>query len=171
MVIGMIKANQNIQEWAVENEPSKEMIYYRGYWDQILFVRDVLSNILYDIKTANDFDIVRNRITVISTHTSKSIKLPVFKLEVPEYNLTIVMRYNFYDWKISILCDDEITCDFMNLFDENETISHLYCEGFPKEFVLPSFSDNNKKFTVEIRNNYHLHTFFWILKNSFTRGE
>ena len=34
-----------LQAWANEHEPSEEMLYKKGYWTQILFVRDKIPYI------------------------------------------------------------------------------------------------------------------------------
>lgn len=151
-----------LQEWAVENEPSKNMIFYQGYWEQILFVRDIIPRV---ILSNLSFEEARNCLKVISTHTSKSIKLPVYEITIPEHNITIILRYNFYDWKISVVSEKDIELDFMSLFDEEEEIAHLYCEGFPRELVFSSYSHNKKQFTFEVRGKYKLHTFLWLLKH------
>lgn len=154
--------SQAIQLWANENEPSKEMSYFDGYWDQIMFVRDQIRFLLGVDGHGQTDDKVR----VVGTHVSKSIKLPVFELDLQEkYGLKIFMRDNFHDWKVSIKSDRDIDCDFMNLFEEIEAISYLYCEGMTKDQIFGMHKENKKEFTIEIYNNYQLYTFMWILKN------
>lgn len=151
-----------IQEWAVENEPSKDMLWYKGYWDQICFIRDQIGNILF----SGDWKKAKNEITIVNTHVSKSIKLPVYHINLEnKYGIELIMRYNFYDWKVSVKSLKAISTNFMNLFDEGGKVSYLYCEGFQTENVYDSYKNNKNKFTVELYDNYQLYTFIWILKN------
>jgi hypothetical protein len=150
-----------LQDWANENEPSDTMKWKRGYWDQVCFIRDQVGYLLLGYEEA------REKILVINTHVSKSIKLPVFYIDLKEwYGLELILRYNFFDWKVTVKSDFDIDCDFMDLFTENESINYLYCEGMENE-VYGMFKENNKEFTVEISDQFKLFNFLWILKNSF----
>ena len=151
-----------IQDWAMQNEPSKEMGWYDGYWNQICFVRDQIGNLLF----SGEWEAAREKITVISTHVSKSIVLPVYHIDLRNnYGVEIVMRNNFYDWKISIKSLIHINTDFMNLFKEDSPISSLYCEGMPEDKVYGMYKHNKNEFTVEIYDQYQLYTFMWLLRN------
>lgn len=151
-----------IQIWARENEPSKEMIYYDGYWDQIIFIRDKIRFLL----GVEGHGEVNDKIRVVGTHTSKSIKLPVYELDLKEkFGLRIFIRCNFHDWKVSIQSEKEIDCDFLDIFEEDKPISYLYCEGMTKDQIFGMYNENKKEFTVEIYNHFKLFTFMWILKN------
>jgi len=156
----MNKGNyMKLQEWANENKPDSNVIYKKGYWNQIIFIRDQVPSIF-----ANDFDeyrIIQDLITVVSTHTSKSIVLPVYKIITDCCD--IYLRNNFYDWKVSINSIKDIKGNFKKLFGMDDIISYLYCEGFKKEWVFGSYNENKSKFTIELRNDYHLYTFLWII--------
>jgi hypothetical protein len=146
-----------LQEWAQSNEPEEKLIYAKGYWEQIMFVRDrICINLLK-----------KSTVEVISTHRSKSVCLPVYKISWNGF--TFIMRYNFYDWKISVEAPYQLKgkIDFLNLFDENKDISSCYCEGFPTECVFPCFSKNDENFTIELYDDYKVFTFFWILSQTF----
>jgi hypothetical protein len=160
--------HEPIQKWAVAHEPKKEMYYYNGYWDQIMVVRDVLPSILFNDL---DFEEAEKQISVISHHTSKSIHLPVYLVEIPSHGISLIMRNNFYDWKISVQSPEEIDVNFLNLFKEDEKISDLHCEGFHSEWVFPSYKENKKEFTIEIGDHYRLHTFLWILNDYLKKNK
>ena len=150
-----------LQEWAKANQPVETLIYKEGYWDQINFVLDVLADIL-----ARDFDdyiAILNNIRVISTHTSKSVLLPVFRVELKD-GTAFTMRNNFYDWKISVSSPRRIVeIDPMGLFDPLKRINDVYCQGFPEQLVYGPYADNQLQFTIELPGgNYHAFTFFWI---------
>ena len=152
-----------LQEWANENIPDEDLIYKDGYWNQIKFVRDEVPRTL-----AIDYeDLKKIEINVISTHTSKSVKLPVY--EILWRGCRFTLRYNFYDWKISVESPVELfPINFFGLFAIGKNIHSVYCEGFPKERVFGSFLENRKKFTIAIDGRYYyIFSFFWILQGFF----
>jgi len=154
---------QGIQEW-ISNHPIPADMRHKARADlQMIFVRDRLTSLLVpNISNSMREKIVR----VIGTHISKSITLPVYKFDLKGlFGLDIILRDNFHDWKVSIDSLYPIPCDFMGLFDPEEKISPVYCEGFPSELVFGSFKNNPSQFTVEIGDNYRLYTFMWILNN------
>jgi hypothetical protein len=113
-------------------------------------------------------------IYVISTHTSKSIKLPVYCIEID--GLKIILRNNFFNWKISVISDKEIIEDFSGLFHMDPPIDpdytgdplhHVYFEGFPKDLIFGYYNNSDKnKWSAEIHDDYRLYvTIFLILKS------
>jgi hypothetical protein len=155
---------QGLQEWANANDPSQtNLIYKDGFWKQIMFVRDQIPETAFDIygqKVA--MNLLDKGIKVISTHTSKSVKLPVFHITMPNGD-EFVMRYNFYDWKISVKAKSPINVDFLNLFDGNQKVVPNCCEGFPSEWIFGSYEENHQQFSIELRaSENYLFTFFWI---------
>jgi hypothetical protein len=149
-----------LQEWANDNQPAEDLIYKDGYWDQIIFVRDKLAGLL--ATSYEEFQAIQAGMKVVSMHTSKSVRLPVFSVEL-EDGTTFTMRYNFHDWKVSVSSPSDVEADFMGLFNPDSRISSVYCEGFPEELVYGSYAENKRQFTIELSaGNYHLFTFFWI---------
>lgn len=106
----------------------------------------------------------KHKVVVISTHTSKSVRLPVYQLKLAN-SITFTIRYNFHDWKISVDSPNNIEVDFLEIFNpkDKRSISGVYCEGFPDETVFGCYADNKCKFTVELYSQYEVFTFFWIL--------
>jgi hypothetical protein len=150
----------DVTAWVRVNKPNDNLIYKDGLAEQVCFVRDTLGGRLL----GNYFESERNPIMVISTHTSKSVLLPVYQITLPKHGIEIILRYNFYDWKISIASEEPIECDFMGLFDEKQRIPAIYCEGFPYDKVYGSYAENHSKFTFEIGTNYDLYTLMFLLK-------
>lgn len=162
-----------INEWWSNNEPDEKLIYKDGLAEQCLFVRDTLMlNLFIDIATDylkyGDYSDERNEIyhkfvpLVIGTHYSKSVKLPVMEMDMSKIGLNIILRYNFYDWCISVESNDEINCDFMGLV----TGQKGYFEGFPIDRIYDNYSSqNNKKFSVVLNNKYQVYTFMFLLRN------
>ncbi len=151
---------KDLQEWANENLPAENLIWKDGYWDQIIFVRDKIPQLVF----SNYDEAQEHRTTVISTHTSKSIQLPVYRLKLTN-GITFTMRHNFHDWKISVNSPNNIEIDFLGLFDPEDTrnILGVFCEGFPDKTVFGCYADNKCKFTIELFSQYEVFTFFWIL--------
>jgi len=90
---------QSLQDWAKNNEPNDKLRFKNGFWPRVIFVRDIISYILF-----KDHE---HQVTVISTHTSKSVRLPVYQIQLPN-GLIFTMRYNFHNWKISVDSPKEI---------------------------------------------------------------
>ena len=151
----------DVTAWIRVNEPDENLIYAKGLGDQVCFVRDRLCQLL-----RSTYEEWRdNPPLVISTHYSKSVKLPVFQINLEKYGIEMVLRYNFYDWKISVKSDKPLNFDYMGLFNPTEEISYLYCEGFPRDKVYGSYEQSHSQFTIEIGSHYDLYTFIFLLKN------
>lgn len=151
----------DVTAWIRVNEPDENLIYAKGLGDQVCFVRDRLCQLL-----RSTYEEWRdNPPLVISTHYSKSVKLPVFQINLEKYGIEMVLRYNFYDWKISVKSDKPLDFDYMGLFNPTEEISYLYCEGFPRDKVYGSYEQSHSQFTIEIGSHYDLYTFIFLLKN------
>ena len=151
----------DVDAWIRVNEPNESLIYASGLGEQVCFVRDRLCGLLFP-----DYEKWENNPPlVISTHRSKSVKLPVFKINLEEYGIEMILRYNFYDWKVSINSDKPLEFDFMEVFNPKDVYSSCICEGFPKDKVYGSYEQNHSQFTIEIDSNYDLYTFVFLLKN------
>lgn len=166
---------ERLNDWWSKNEPDEKLIYRDGLRHQCVFIRDEIMinlfiNICTDIDKCKNFSKQEYKIYdmfhpfVISKHTSKSVKLPVFELDLSRIGLKIVLRNNFYDWCISVESEKEIDCDWMGLVNPKDK---GYFEGFPNERIYePYYADrNNKNFSVVLSNDYQLYTFMYILRN------
>jgi len=152
---------EKLQEWFNKNKPDENLIYKGGLWPQVKMFRDTIPSIL--ARSQEEFRGIRDGVMVISTHTSKSVTLPVFELTWNDFRF--IARYNFYDWKLSVRAPVgvELSIDFLGLFKDKK-INSVYCEGFRDEWVYWSYEDNQRQFTIELYDNYQLYTFFWILR-------
>lgn len=155
----------DLLSWSRANIPDDDMIYKNGYWKQILLIRDDINAIFYT--SSEEYN--NNPVMVINTHRSKSIKLPVYEINIKKYDLKLILRYNFYNWKISVISKRKINMYFMDLFNIKENINKVYCEGFKDGQVFPSYNSSKDKFTLEIRDDYRLYTFMYILNNYFKK--
>jgi hypothetical protein len=157
-----IKMNTPLQEWFMANLPNDEMLWKKGMERQVIFIRDTITK-AFPLKSYEEFKAFKDSIMVISTHTSKSISLPVYELNWKGF--IFVLRYNFYDWKVSCDCPMLLDIDFksLNLFKVDAVINPVYCEGFSEFWVYDSYQNNKQKFTVEIQSYYDLYCFFKIL--------
>ncbi len=153
--------NVDLQEWANENQPKNTLLYGNGYWDQIIFIRDKIFGLMYMRKLVSDEDSVK----VISTHTSKSVTLPVYQLTLAN-GIVITMRYNFHNWKVSISSPKYIELNVMNLFGIGDENHPVYFEGFPEDLIYGAYYYNKKNFSFELSDDYKLYTFMWIFKET-----
>lgn len=150
--------------WCRVNNPGDEMIYKEVFWKQILFVRDTIPNLIY-----NSYEEYQNNpVLVVNTHRSKSICLPVCQINLE--HIKIIVRNNFYDWKISVDSNKDIKTDFLGLFDYKEKVNSIYCEGFKEEQVFDCYENNKKQFTLQLNNSHEVYMFMYILKNHLKAG-
>jgi len=152
-----------LENWITKNKPDDDLLWKNGFYDQVLFVNNDVSYLLsrsYEEKLG-----VRQNIKVVSTHTSKSVLLPVFQIDC--HKIQVTMRYNFHDWKISYLTyyDSIPVVKFGDLFDIHKQINPIYCEGFRENWVYSSYAENPKKFTAELAPGYNsVYVFFWLIR-------
>jgi hypothetical protein len=164
---------KDLDEWVKENVPDDDLLYGKGLASQVNFVRNEIPSIL--AISYQEVEGIRKQIRVVSTHTSKSVTLPVFQFDWDDYKFT--MRNNFHDWKVSVHWVHEwqniADIDFGNVVSEglSEPINSVYCEGFRENAIYGSVeearSDPNKwkrGFTVSIGGSYSLWTFFWLIE-------
>lgn len=157
-------AGTQLQEWANTHQPDSDLLFKEGYWDQIIFVRDKLRGIF--ASTYEEYVALAANFTVISSHHSKSVLLPVFRVELAD-GTAFTMRDNFHDWKVSVDSPRDVEADFMDLFRPNDRVGRACCEGFPSELIYGPYVSNKKKFTIELPSGYnHIFTFFWIFKHA-----
>lgn len=162
----MDEMNIPLQDWINDNQPKEEMLWKNAWSNQVVWVRDKLPAFLIDNHEYEDYEKIRNSIIVISTHISKSIKLPVYKITVDDNEF--ILRNNFYDWKISANLKKPLTIDFNKLgiiHDIVEKINPIYCEGFKNEWVWDSYDDNQQKFTTELITDSDVMLFFWLISH------
>lgn len=151
----------DVTPWTRVNVPDSNMYYKQQFTEQISFVVDVLSKIFFP--SLKEYE--KSPVVVIGTHISKSIVLPVYQIKVDDIAIVLTLRNNFYNWKVSVNSSIPIEFDTMELFDPSETISPSLCEGFPDELVYDCYNKNHSQFTCEIRTQYDLYTFFYLLNN------
>jgi len=164
-----LDAPVKLVEWWPNHSPADELLWKDGYGHQCSFVLDTLGSMLIkgiDGDPDDLIELIKNSIWVISTHHSKSVKLPVFRLKHPTKGIELVMRNNFYDWKVTVVSDEPIVDNFYDLFNKTEKIDAVYCEGFDAAWVFGPYAKNQQQFTIEIGNDYALFTFFWLLMGS-----
>lgn len=145
-------------QWSVDNEPKGTMAGAGGYWHQILFVRDSLQ---YLLGRGLSYYQGKERIsaTVIATHRSKSVELPVYCLTrkaTPEdpTELQLILRDNFYNWKLSVISNKKIDVDLTGLCGtkpptepeyHGNDLAPVYFEGFPKHLIFGWYETSDKK--------------------------
>lgn len=148
-----------LQVWSLVNEPSRDRNYYNGYWNQVIFVRDTLAGVITQLMGLEELITAE----VVATHTSKSVKLPVYEFVLESLGVTLLMRDNFHGWVVSVESESDLDYDFMGLFDSKEELSWQHCDGFPRDRVHRSYENDSKRFTCSFYDYHKLYSFIWIL--------
>ena len=149
--------------WVKTNPVKDSMIFKESYKKQIDFVKHDLS-IFFRYQG-------EDHIHVISDHTSKSIKLPVYLCDAIE--IKFVLRNNFYNWKLSVISPEPLNINFDGLFMTDPPIDKeytgdplhpVYFEGFPEDLIFGYYQGSDKKrWSAEIQNNYLLWTTIFLV--------
>jgi hypothetical protein len=125
-----------IQRWYMENDPECDMLYFKAWWRNNVFIRDRIVD-LFNSEEAE----------VIGTHFSKSIECPVIKTIYK--GVEIIWQYNFYDWQIMINSKKEIKLASLNLYKADG--DYFYYQGIPEEYQFKPYSKTNRhQFAINI---------------------
>lgn len=159
---------EQLQKWFDANHTDDKMLWKKASENQIMFVRDRLSWLVVGKSSKN-----ANEVYVISEHTSKSIQLPVYSLTYEEKGLHIILRDNFYNWKMSVNCSVPIELDFNGLFHTSppidpdytgDPLSSVYFEGFKDEWIYGYYDESDKKtWSAQISDEYVLWTVLFMI--------
>lgn len=161
----------NFQKWLLENVPSSKMLYGTQFSNYMVFWRDRILDKFYhtyDEDYKNEEILLKEHnenVEIIGTHWSKSILHPVVRIKYK--GVEIVFRYNFYDYDIAVVGDIPLDLPMDGLFGSLSFKNYFNCgcEGFPKEYKLDSYYENNKcKFMAILYDHYQFYTFMFLLK-------
>lgn len=157
----------NFQNWLMDNKPPENMLYNSSFWETYTFWRDYILVMFTDefYKRNRNFDKLYKEVNtnseIIGTHISKSIINPVVKIVY--HGVTIVFRYNFYDYEIAVISEKKIYLPMVKLFQSQK--ESFYYQGFPLEFQIKERYENNKcKFIAGLDNHYKFYTFMYLLQ-------
>ena len=166
-----------LQEWFIENEPKSTMSFKKGYEHQCMFMRDDLAYLMsQNMPESEENKYPRIEAMVISTHRSKSIDLPVVMLEREDIGLKIILRDNFYNWKMSVISGKPVNADLEGLAylnpprDPNYTgdcLHPAYFEGFPDEYMFSYFlTSDRKELSMELRSDKYVYMAIFLILRS-----
>lgn len=167
----MLSYSKNrLQRWLNNNTVHDEMLWKGPAGHQFTFVRDIL---VYLVGVGLHHEEKQLIPSVISTHRSKSITLPVYKLERKDLGLVLILRDNFYNWKLSVISEKAVEADFSGLFQTSppvdpeytgDSLHEVYFEGFPKELIFGYYdSGDKKKWSAEIHGDHTLYTVVFLI--------
>lgn len=151
----------DVTAWIRVNNVPDNSAYNEVLKSQVRFVRDRLCELL--MSTYEEWK--DNEPLVISTHSFRGVRLPVFQITLEKYGVEMVLRNTFCYWKVSVKSKKPLDLDFMGLFNPSENISYFSCDGFPKNKVYGCYDQNHSQFTIELHYDYDLYVFAFLLKN------
>ena len=149
--------------WMRKDNIDDKMLWKKSAEHQECFLRDVICT-----------NLLNTHAFVVSTNTSKSIKLPVYSFMMRN-GIKVICRENFHGWMLSVKLpkdrpyEDIIPKDFFECGYDNN-ISHFYFEGFRMEWVFEGYKPNDKKqrnFSFGIYSDYEFYTVMYILKKLY----
>jgi hypothetical protein len=157
------KEGTPLQDWINAHNPKNEMVWKDSFWDQVSFVRDQIHRLFVVIYEESK----KNPVMVVSTHTSKSIQLPVYSIKI--HGIEVRMRNNFHDWKVSIRSAHPVPDVFHHIIKKDETLHAVYFEGFQSDWIFGSYNNNPCQFSVEIYDKYDLYTFILVITDALRK--
>lgn len=133
-------------------EPKNHFFAWDAMVDQVCFVRDRLNWML------------KAETHVISTHMSKSVEFPVYRISNKEKGFYLFLRGNLYDWKLSVLSTTPImpppgnSSMFRGFIDEASTrlLNRCYFEGFPEDLVFQPYAVDQSRWSAMVGSDYSL---------------
>lgn len=159
-----------LQTWMYKWDLDEKLIYKKAAENQAIFVRDDIG-----------MNLLKSRVFIVSTHTSKSCRLPVYYIKMMN-GVKVIMRGNFYDWKLSV--ELPYKYEGTNLIPEDcisqrmvenkyDKIPSCYLEGFKESWAWDGYNPNNvpQKFTIECPDEYRVYVVLHTLKNAFPNIE
>ncbi|MCK9567652.1 hypothetical protein M0R72_01720 [Candidatus Pacearchaeota archaeon] len=170
-------------DWWVKEHQASNLIYAKGSdgpcLKQVHFIRDNIARLFwagisyYDIpRCPPPREDCRETAIVISEHTSKSVRLPVYSFERKDIWLRLTLRYNFYNWKLSVESQSPILADFSGLFFTTPPVEPeytgnelhpVYFEGFPEDRIFGYYENDHCKFSAEIGSHEKLWTAIFLI--------
>lgn len=163
---------QELREWLGEHTPNDNLIYKEGYWHQAMFVRDTIAGLLMAGERCDEetgLERYQSLIKVVSSHRSKSVLLPVYRINW--HGIEFTMRDNFHGWWVSVNSEYPLDMDFEEIFYDPKEGSHVHPEGFPSECIYGPYSESNQQFTVEFGSQYSIWFFFYKIKRFVLQRE
>ena len=157
-----------LKYWKRKWELDDDLIYKKAGINQAAFVSNKICG-----------NLLKTHGFVVSTHYSKSCELPVYFMKIRN-GIKLIMRCNFYDWKLSVEIPEEYNDLPANYLPEDclshsmvenkgEKIAPCYCEGFKKEWCYDAYIPErpSKKFTIEIPDDERLYVIIHYLKHAY----
>jgi hypothetical protein len=170
--------------WLRKHEGT-DLIYYKSASNQVQFIRDeiaplILPKVSYDerpeVELAHpDGGYYWTKCTafVMGTHTSKSCEIPVYGFERPDLGLTLIMRGNFYNWKLSVVSETPIELPQLKVLSYTEPprepdytgdcLSSCYFEGFDSDWCFGYYEEDHRKFSMELYGRNALWTTIFMI--------
>ena len=158
--------NTKFQQWLMSHRPDNELLWKDAFWDTYIFWRDNILPMFTDeyYKASVNYEQlnkeVDNNSDIIGEHRSKSIVNPVVRIVYK--GVTIVFRYNFYNYEIAVISNKPIKLPQKRLFYSAGT--SFFYEGFPEKYKIKEFYEDDKsRFIANIETHYNFYTFMFLL--------
>ncbi len=159
-----------MRQWVQDNPVPDRMIWKGGADSQIGTWLDLCSIIGRGLS----YKRAMACLSVVSTHRSKSIDLPVVQYDRPDIGLRLTMRDNFHDVKLSVESErpigyaDELACIFHTtppINPDHDSLHSVYFEGFPRGLVFGHYSDNPCRWSAELSQTTLRLVLFFIMRS------
>lgn len=152
-----IQPGERLNVWAQTHQPRETLHWHSGYKTLVDLINRRIAPVFFRSAVEQD-----RSVTVIGTHTSKSVLLPVINIVVPNL-VSMVLSYNFHCWSISVNAHMPVPDNFFDLFDRTVRKNSVYYYGFKDEWVFSPYAANPQTFSLHLYDDYELYMFCRLL--------
>ena len=151
------------QQWLNKNNPPDRMAWRDQFWIYNIFWRGNIADLFhardgYQQDSEHGVCWYDSIISVIGEHYSKSIVNPV--LRIIYRGVTMVFRYNFYDYEVAVIGDIPII-----LPERLIPSKSFFYQGFPKEYQIEErYTHGATKFICGCNSHYEFYTLMFLLQ-------
>lgn len=160
---------RTLVDWMRNTKIKESMIYREAALNQLVFMKEEIAPLFFNWKNnSGNFD---DFIKVCSSHTSKSIELPVYYIETPD--IKIIARGNFHDWILTIITSVDLNIpDYFNIPD---LLSIDYDDGYlgfegMDNWRRKKYSENNREFSMCIGDKYRMYAVLLYISTKVTKA-
>lgn len=150
-----------LKQWAINNVP-KDSIFTNRFVTALEFIIKILPDLLSDNLNTNADFLSTSRTKVIGVIIVNEITLPIVEILHPS-GLKITIKYDLFDWVISIDSQKPVAANFGDLFDPDHHVLYSNFFGLTEDRIFPEYGIDHFRFSVRLQNEYEAYTFFWIL--------
>jgi hypothetical protein len=156
----------NLQIWINNHPTGSEMLWKKAGESQLSFIRDTIP--IFFSRDSSEYQNCKQN--VVRTHHSKSIELPVVRMEF-QNGVTLEVNSNFHTWDLTMELPQAVLIPekyYKELCSFNPMeLDPVY---FRNKTIHPHYKDSDKqKFSLVFSSNYEVYAFLNLVKSELNQ--